>query len=127
MLKLNTAEHSKIYIIFGIGYLWRWSFHILLFKYGINNWNWYFVVVIGFGIFEVKLELVCGIGVELEFIQCPEVEINFSGQWTTTPLDSEICWSCQMWQRNRCLWVVKTYDVLLLTQLFKWTSSVLVV
>ena len=35
------------------------SMVVLLFRYGIDNWNWYF----GIGIFEVVLELVCVIGI----------------------------------------------------------------
>ena len=36
---------------------------MLLFKYGIDNWNWYFVLVTAIGIIEVDLELLFVIGV----------------------------------------------------------------
>ena len=51
-------------LFFGIEYVYGCPVHGLLFQYVIDNWNWYF----GIGIFEVKVELVCVIGVELELI-----------------------------------------------------------
>lgn len=47
------------YVIFAVEYVYGCSVHILLFRYGIDNWNWYFVI----GVFEVKCMPYCVCGV----------------------------------------------------------------